>query len=240
MKVISKKSTKRLVKGGEYEVVSLWNDGTSNIYREGQLEIKGIGLFKVNAFTTIDGSEIPQSKKDTPLVEFSDLKKGDILVAKFSNKSLIKGNLYVISETKIVKKRKMMYNKRIMDYDNNVVKFEGFSSWVTYSRYRFELASGSVVRDISINEILGTKSKGRSVVRKSYKRSFDGLDSGNKNRVLFESICAAATDKYRNNLNVLDWAIDKSGSNYGICKKDFDKILELSLGDVIKLIDKLK
>lgn len=39
MKVISKKSSRKLVKGGEYEVIQIWNDGTGQKYHEGKCEI---------------------------------------------------------------------------------------------------------------------------------------------------------------------------------------------------------
>ncbi len=238
MKVISKKSTTRLVKGGQYEVDQIWNDGESTSYMEGKCNIRGIGTFSVNAFILLDGSDLPKIKKVKSRIEFSDLKKGDILVPNRSTKTLVKDKYYVISELKEESKIKLLYGGRQALTNIEYVKFEGFPRWVVYSQWKFGLVSKDISRNISINDILGESKS--PVIRKKHKRSFDSLSEEDKSKSLVEILCYSMVDKYRNNLSVIDWAINKTGIKYGVNYEDFENVLNLPFKDIIKLIDKLK
>ena len=106
MIVVSKKNTKRLIKGERYEVVELKNSDTSRsrtryvngkyvpyIDTHGYLYIKDpngpghIGL-STSGFSDIDGKELPKidwgKRPASPIerYEFKDLKRGDILVCR--------------------------------------------------------------------------------------------------------------------------------------------------------------
>lgn len=87
MIVISKKDTKRLIKGVRYEVENLWNGGNIQSWLNGKVQIKGIGRFDVNNFTDENGNSLPKVNYSSntittreSLLSFSDIKEGDILV----------------------------------------------------------------------------------------------------------------------------------------------------------------
>jgi len=51
-------------------------------------------------------------------------------------------------------------------------------------------------------------------------------------------VMESATDRYRNQKSVLDWAVEKTGSKYSLKIEDFDPILELSLKSILEIIKK--
>ena len=100
MIVICKKATKKMVKGLRYEVLNLWNDGNSQRWQEGKIEILGFGRFVVGNFTDTDGKPLPKIKILNPIprvknLEFTDLIKGDILVCMSDRYKTIAKNLCI-------------------------------------------------------------------------------------------------------------------------------------------------
>ena len=142
MIVICKKATKKMVKGLRYEVLNLYNDGTSQRWQEGKIEILGFGRFVVGNFTDTDGKPIPKIKILNPIprvvnLEFSDLKKGDILVCKSDHyKTIAKDAMYKIESLKEVTTQKLGWNKQTYNHTEKTIKLEGiprsmkFKSWI--------------------------------------------------------------------------------------------------------------
>lgn len=230
MKIISKKSTTRLVKGGEYEVIQIWNDGTSGIYLEGKCVIDGIGRVNVNDFEMPDGSPVNRVKIEIKREYFEDLKKGDILISNYDvGKSFIKNQMYLVEDTKSISTP----TKYGRISTSKFIKFQGFPRWYKFSSWRFRQLPQDKAREISLDEILLDKKS--PTVTKRQKRSIDTIENKNKLliKVLAESICG----KYRNNLSVMDWTIQKVGNKFGIEEKDFDHLMKMSLEDVIKLVN---
>lgn len=229
MKVISKKSNRRLVKNGEYEVIQIWNDGTSQTYHEGKCEIDGIGYYKVDEFTTINGGDLPKIRFEQDRNYFKDLKKGDILVSKYDvGKSFVQDQMYLVEGIKTIQ-----HQRKWGIASENYIKFQGFPRWYKFSPWRFKLLSKDKAREISLDEILSDKKSPTILERK--KRSIDSVE--NKNSLLLKILSTSIIDKYRNNLDVLDWAIQKNGSKYGVSREDFDHLMNIPLKDIIKQID---
>ncbi len=235
MKVISKKSTRRLVKGGVYNVIQIWNDGTSNPYREGKCEIEDIGYScKTEDFTNEDGTPIGSVKFEVKRDNyFSDLKNGDILVSKYdAGKSFVKDQMYVVEDTKEISKNHTgIYGNRTTV--SRYVKFQGFPRWYKFSPWRFQPLPKERVREISLDEILLNKKS--PTITKRENRSIDSIE--NRDALLIKILSNSVSDKYRKNLGVIDWAVEKIGNKYGVQKKDFDHLLEVPLKDILKQID---
>ena len=232
MKVISKKSTKKLVKGGEYEIFQLWNDGSSRSrYLEGSFEIKGLGRFKVDDFHLQDGSPLPKSIISHDRDFSHSLRKGSVLVPNRDlGKSFIKGKMYVVEDIKF-QNRTLQYGGRVVQ--DKYLKFQGFKRWYKFNYWNFDLLPIEKHREISLSEILDSK-KSPIIINKS-KRSFDDVD--NKDQFLIQILFGSIADKYRNNLNILDWAVSKTGSKYGIVKSDFDGLMNEKIIDLVNKFD---
>ena len=131
MIVICKKATKKMVKGLRYEVLNLYNDGTSAKWQEGKIEILGFGRFVVGNFTDTDGKPLPKVKIVNPVprvvnLEFSDLKKDDILVCRSDRyKTIAKDAMYKIDSLKEVTTQKLGWNKKPYNHSERTIKFEG-------------------------------------------------------------------------------------------------------------------
>jgi hypothetical protein len=229
MRVISKKSTTRLVKGGEYEITQIWNDGDSK-YMEGRCIIKDIGTFEVKDFIMTDGSPIGRMKIEVKREYFSDLKKGDIIVSNYDvGKSFVKDQMYVVEDTKSTT-TPTEYGRMST---TNYIKFEGFPRWYIFNSWKFRQLTKEKAREISIDGILSSKKP--PTITKRPKRSIDVLE--NKDEILIKVLSESICGKYRNNLGVVDWAVEKVGNKFGIQKKDFDHLMKMSLEDIIKIVD---
>ena len=83
MKVIAKKTSSRVLKDNEYEVLSIWNDGTEK-WREGSLKLVNVsGYLKTTNFTTLSGEELPKIKFDNDVYKYTsyeELSVNDIVI----------------------------------------------------------------------------------------------------------------------------------------------------------------
>ena len=89
------------------------------------------------------------------------------------------------------------------------------------------------LRDANLDELLYNKAV--PVINKPIARKFDHID--NKNKILFEVISKSILDPNRHKLSIIDWGCLKVGDKLGIKSSDFSEILELSLKDILSIID---
>lgn len=242
MIVICKKATKKMVKGLRYEVLNLWNDGNSQRWQEGKIEILGFGRFVVGNFTDIDGKPIPKIKILNPLprvvnLEFSDLKKGDILVCKSDHyKTIAKDAMYKIESLKEVTTQKMGWNKQPYNNTERTIKLEGIPRSIKFKSWVFRKLTSEESREISLNKILHDEDV--KVVTDSKIRKIDLVM--NKNLELVKNLSKSVIDENRHHLSILDWACYKTGSSMGIVKEDYNELVNMSLKDILELIETSK
>lgn len=230
MKVKSKKDTRRLVKGGIYNVKKLFNDGTSS-YLDGTLELEEIlGLYNVDDFTCENGEEVPKifvEYEETR--DLNDVQKGDILVCiTDSFKLLMNNSKYRVSEV-IKAKSKNPFNNRV--YYKKKVKFDGINRAYKVNSWNFRILSQSEQREVQLETVLSGK------VSVNKEPGFNLEKVNNKEKVLMELISKSIIDTNRNNLSIIDWAIKKVGEKQSLEKSEFNDILEMPLKDILSKIE---
>ena len=242
MIVICKKGTKKMVKGLRYEVLNLWNDGTCARWQEGKIEILGFGRFVVGNFTDTDGKPLPKIKivKPRPVLknlEFSELKKGDILVCKSDRyKTIAKDAMYKIESLKEVVTVKTGWNKQPYNHTERSIKFEGLPRSMKFNSWVFRKLTPEESREISLNKILHDEDA--KVITNSKTRKIDLVI--NKNLELMKNLSKSIVDENRHHLSILDWSCYKTGSMSGIVKEDYNELMNMSLKDILELIETQK
>ena len=239
MWIICNKNTKKLVKGLKYKVNGLWNSGNNQKWLEGKVEIVGFGRYVVNNFTDINGNPLPNSDiipqpASYNKLEFSELKKGDILVCISDNyKTLVKNGMYKIDEVVEKSEQKKGWNNVMYTSHDRTIKFEGISRRLKFSHWRFRKLTPQESREISLGSLLdGEEAK---VIKTIDIRKIDMVL--NKDLELLKNLSKSIIDEGRHHLSIIDWACQKSGANLGITTDDYATILNMSLKDILEKIE---
>ena len=239
MIVICKKGTKKMVKGLRYEVLNLWNDGTCARWQEGKIEILGFGRFVVGNFTDTDGKPLPKIKIVNTLpraknLEFNDLSKGDILVCKSDHyKTIAKDAMYKIESLKEVVTAKMGWNKQPYNHTERTIKLEGIPRSMKFNSWVFRKLTPEESREINLNKILHNEDA--KIITDSKTRKIDLVI--NRNLELMKNLSKSIVDENRHHLSILDWSCYKTGSTMGIVKEDYNDLMNMSLKDILELIE---
>lgn len=233
MFIVCKSQSKRLIKGNSYEVECLLNSGKNRAWLEGKVKLKGVsGFFSVNSFTDNNGNPIPKVdigsivSNTIQSLKFEDLKVGDILICTTDRyKTLLKDGYYKIESLSSVQKTTY--------YKENRIKLSGVKRILKFCSWSFRKMSTQELRDANLDELLYNKTV--PVIKTPIARKFDYID--NKNKILFEVISKSILDPNRHKLSIIDWGCLKIGDKLGIKSSDFSEILELSLKDILSIID---
>lgn len=231
-----------MVKGLRYEVLNLWNDGTCARWQEGKIEILGFGRFVVGNFTDTDGKPLPKIKIVNPLprvvnLEFTNLRKGDILVCKSDRyKTIAKDAMYKIESLKEVVTAKMGWNKQPYNHTERTIKLEGLPRSMKFNSWVFRKLTPEESREINLNKILHNEDA--KVITDSKTRKIDLVI--NKNLELMKNLSRSIVDENRHHLSILDWACYKTGSTMSIVKEDYNELMNMSLKDILELIETSK
>lgn len=248
MNVIAIKSTKKLNKDGVYKVASLQNQNTRSspyftptvrIYlRDNSVQTFSLSGFKPESGTTFPNiiwmdSDYQQMLNERDQMKIDkNLKSGDYVVPVHDGlKTLIKGRKYKVNE---VVSHDQLSSRGTVSWTDIKIKLEG--SQRLYVAYNFRKCTSQEVREISLKELFDEKSETEKVNR--FKRKFDYLSDDEKRSTLVGIIMESSTDRYRNQMSILDWAADKTGSKYNLKREDFDDILNLSLKEILEIIEK--
>lgn len=248
MNVISLKSSKKLIKDAVYKVASLQNLNSRNsphfnpivrIYlRDNSIQTFPLYCFKPeigDSFPSIswicpDYQQILDEREQMKIDK--NLKSGDYVVPIHDGlKTLIKGRKYKVDE---VITKDHISPRGSVSWTDIKIKLDG--SQRLYVAYNFRKCTSQEMRDIGLkklfDEVVDTEKVGR------FKRKFDYLTEEEKKNTLVKVIFDSATDRYRNKMSILDWAIDKSGQNYGLKVDDFSEILNLPLQSILGIMEK--
>jgi hypothetical protein len=242
MIVVCKRPTKRLVKGVRYEVENLWNDGTSQRWVEGRVGIKDVGKFCVANFVDENGNELPKIKIVKPLAPiqrmvFSDLKEGDILVCTSDNyKTLLKGGMYRIEKLHSVSTQRTGWNNTAFTHTEEQIKFEGVSRKLKFNTWTFRQLNSEESREISLNTLLHDEEA--PVIKSQNIKKIDLMS--NKDTVLMEILSKSIIDPNRHHLTIPEWACEKVASKLSLVVADFDYLMDMSLREVLELLENKK
>jgi len=239
MKVISKKSTKKLVKNATYKVASFTNDNTrkSPYFRPSvriYLTDNMVQTFPLECFSSEDGNDFPEINWICPeytqvLNELDQmkvdnrLKSGDYVIPKFDNlKTLIKGRKYKVSEVMIGKHQ----------WGGIKIKLDGSQRW--YTSWNFRKCTDQEVRELNLKKIFDEQVDTERVGR--LKRKIEYLTDEEKNELLSRILFQSFLDRNRNNSDIIEWSISKIGTSYNLNPEDFSSVLDLKLSDLMKII----
>lgn len=238
MIVICKKPTKKLVKGLRYEVHALYNSGKNQRWLEGKVEIKGFGRFVVSNFTDTDGKPLPTTdiialRPQINRLEFSQLKKGDILVCvSDSYKTLVKNGMYKIEQLVETTSDRKYYSGGTFQHREQSIKFEGISRKIKFSSWRFRTLTSQEVREMSLSTLL--EGKEADIIKSSKIRKIDLV--ANKKLELMKNLSKSIIDENRHHLSILEWACLKTGQNLNIVKEDYNELLNMKLSEILEKI----
>jgi hypothetical protein len=241
MKVIAIKSTKKIIKGFTYEVINLHNDGKNNRWLEGIVEIKNIGRFTVNNFTTEDKKPLPKinivtPKEEVKILQYGDLKKGDILICKSdSYKTLVKDGMYKIEDLITRSSQRTGWNGSTSTYSEHFIKFEGVSRKLIFSNWRFNKLPSDQAREMVLNQVLYDEDD--NVVRTDFKAVRKIEFVKNKELELMKVLSKSMLDENRHHLDMIDWGCQQICKNMNITKVDYTKLLSMTLQDILNLIE---
>lgn len=220
MKVISKKNTKLLVKGGVYDVVSLSNQ------RHSRIHLKNIGSYTSTDFTDLDGNELPKKdiKFKSRYVKFEEIRKGMLVEVCGDYKTLIRGKIYIVSD-----KEEDLYKSTYgtSTYKTPYLKFKGVKRRYVYNNWNFRVLPTDEAREININRVF---SDDKSVIDDGTKYS----DIVTKKDIL-TLLAHSISDKKRNNLSIEEWAVRKLNTSLRI--SDIDEVKDMKVSDVLKLLN---
>jgi hypothetical protein len=241
MIVIAKKGTTKIVKGHRYEVQTLYNAqsrSNNNRFTMGRVYLKGIGSYVVSNFTDVNGNELPKIDWHSTIIsekrtEFEELKVNDILVCN-SDKytTLIKNSKYRIVDLKIITKQKIGYNSKPYTITDKKVKFEGCSRYFEYSSWKFRKLNTNESRELQLSTIFGDQ---ESYSVNVTSRKIDII--GDKNSLLVKALAKSIIDVYRHDLDIIDWACQKSAFRLKITKDDYKDLLKMPLKDILNIVE---
>jgi hypothetical protein len=247
MIVVSKVNNGRLVKGAKYEVWEIFNSKSSKQQHSQTISIKlnddssPLRYYFIDYFELEDGKPIPnidwqsdELKKDiyektNTWIDINS-KAGDLVVCCSNEyKNLIIGEKYKIIDIKNT-------TKGSWRSDTIKIKLDGSNTY--YSSYNFRKCTLEENRQISL-KLLTDKNSIEELIKKNNtkQRKFDLLTTAEKNKLLYRVLFDAALDTFRNNLSILDWAIQKIGKKYFLVKDDFNEIIED--GSVMKVLENI-
>lgn len=239
MIVIAKKGTRKIVKGARYEVQRLYNS-QGLMGKTGRIYIKGVGGYIVTNFTDTNGNPLPfidwngMASQAEKALTFEDLKIGDILVCKSDRyTTLMQNSKYRIADLKIVTKERVGYQGRKYTTTDKRIKFEGCNRHFDFSSWKFRKLGINESRELQLSSVLGDETQSYSV--DTTARKIDNFD--NKNAELIKALAKSIIDGYRHELDVIDWACQKSAVRLKLTKDDYKHLLKMPLKDILKIVE---
>jgi hypothetical protein len=236
MRVVAIKDTSSLVKGAKYDIRMMYNQPSIHTKsgKGGKVYLEGVpGCHSAEYFRTVEGEELPMTTIQPPVdveikLQFNDLKKGDLLCVRNDQyKTLVKGGIYRIDGLLETVGRYGSTRKKI--------KLEGLKRSYDFSSWTFRKMSVEEVRDMNLNDLLHGEQL--EVINTEVARKIDYVDDPEK--LLMSILAEAIRDKKRNSMGIVEWACRiPRGSRMKLKKEDFDAILDMPLGELIKILEK--
>lgn len=226
MKIIAIKDTSSLIKDHLYEVASIYNkngNGRVTLLETGTSHL-------VYNFTDTAGNALPSINAhyhDTYIsTKFEDLSIGDLLVCNSKgHKTLTYGKMYRIEN--------LTYKKKNY-YTDKKIKLEGVPRTFSFNNWNWRKLSKDEQRDIHLLEVLDNQTP--DIVKEVIRDKFSAMP--NPEVELFKAICESMLDSKRHHFGLVDWYCRSiKGKRMNAKQDDFEKIMNISLRDIIKIID---
>lgn len=229
MKIRAIKDSASLINGHLYEVAAIYNaNGNGRV----QLVETG-GSHFVSYFTDINGNPLPSINahyKDThSFTKFENLSVGDLVICQSKgHKTLTYGKMYRIEYLTSKKSKYSIY------HNDQKIKLEGVPRTYAYSSWNWRVLSKDEQRDIHLLEVLDNQAP--DIVTEIITDKFAAMP--NPELELFNAICESMTDSKRHHYGLIDWYCRTvPGKRMNAKPDDFERILDMPLRDIIKLID---
>jgi len=241
MKVISKKNTRILIKGCQYEVYRIWNDG-SNSWRDGMLQLRKFGpILSVENFTYINGKKLSRinysatgAEERYIRLEFKDVKKGDILLCETDGyKTFVKDGMYKVEKTITVKGTRINFVGTMLPIEKKYIKFVGIKRKIIFNGWNFRKLTVDENRKKSLSEILEGE-KYKIILSGDDVRNIDLVDD--KDDILLKILSKSILDKNRHHLSIVDWACEKIGDKLSIKKEDYEPYMNMTFAEILEKI----
>jgi hypothetical protein len=246
MNVICIKPTKRLVKNAIYKVVSFQNQNTKgySFFRSTiriYLTEENIQSFPLDSFKPESGGDFQQINYISPeyrsVLEERDqmkidknLKGGDYVVPTHDGlKTLVRGKKYRVKDVQVIDHKN---SSGAVSWTDIKIKLEGSERW--YTSWNFRKCTDQETREISLKYLFDEAIDVEKVNK--HKRKFDYHTDEEKITMLLEFVVTSANDRYRNQMDIIDWTIEKTADKYCLKKEDFDLIKSLTLEQVLELL----
>jgi hypothetical protein len=226
MNIRAIKDSSSLIKGHLYEVASIWNtngNGRVTLVDTG-------GTHFVSYFTDTSGKALPSINahyQDTHIsTKFEDLSVGDLVVCNSKgHKTLTYGKMYRVEDL-ISKKNKF--------YTESKIKLEGVSRVYSYNSWNWRKLTKDEQRDIHLLEVLDNKTP--DIVKSVITDKFSAMP--NPEIELFTAISESVVDRKRHHFGLIEWYCRTvPGKRMNAKPEDFERIMDMPLRDIIKLID---
>lgn len=243
MKVIAKKQTAKLVKGSEYEVTRLKNS-TASKHKSITVKVGDVSYHSnPNNFTMLDGKDLPlrdwnssdvENLESTYINDVRKVKKGDIVICKYSSKLFIPGNMYRISDILYEEKQvKTTWSQTPRTIKCQKIKVEGYNGWL--SPHRFRTCTSQEKRSISLGGLLGETVNIDTKFAKV--RKIDRYDEKTQTKVIIQCLVNSIMDPSRHEMSVIDWTLQKVGKKEDLNMDDLKKVLNKKFSQLIKEVD---
>jgi hypothetical protein len=246
MKALCIKQTTKLVKGSTYKVASYQNQNlkTSPYFRSTIrifLNDNSIHTFPIDCFMMEDGTDFPQLNWICPDYQLflnereqtkidKNLKSGDYVIPLYDSlKTLIRGRMYRVKEVKFKEHKSTMGHTTWTDIK---IKLDG--SERLYTSWNFRKCTNQESREIGLRQIFDEQTNTETVNK--HKRKFDYYDEDDKKKLLIQFLVNASNDRFRNQLDIIDWAVTKTSKGYKLERKDFDSIMSLTVEDILRIL----
>ena len=241
MKVLCKIPTKQTVKDVEYEVVSLKNkkEPTDKFFAPRvtiRINSDTISSLNTKNFVQTDGTPLPEinwASPDYTPNSYSDgwisdtnlPKKGDYITCRNpTSKYLSDGKTYKVEEIRYIKGK---WSASIS------IKVTGYERWLSSHMFRYSL---QLSRELTLTEIF--EDKRPSVQVDLMSRVFDTFSPDKKKKILLTALVNSMIDNSRNNMTIIEWAVNKTGKKWNLKEEDFSSISKKSLNSLIKDFEK--
>jgi hypothetical protein len=246
MNVICIKPTTKLVKGGVYKVAHFNNQNakgyaffrpTIRIY----LNDNSLQTFPLQSFKPTVGDTFAQINWICPDYQIllnereetkidKNLKPGDYVVPLYDSlKTLIKGRKYRVKDVSIFEQKN---SSGAVSWVDIKIKLDGSERF--YTSWNFRKCTSQESREIGLNVIFDEENTTEKVNK--HKRKFDYYTDDEKKKLLLQFIVTSANDRFRNQLDIIDWAVAKSAKQYKIEKSDFDLVKDVGLFEVLDIL----
>lgn len=246
MNVICIKPTTKLVKNGTYKAVFINNHNTKGytffrptirIY----LTDQSIQTFPLQNFKSIDGIDFPQTNWVCPDYQLilnereqtkidKNLKSGDYVIPLYDSlKTLVRGRIYKVREVKVHEHKS---STGYVSWTDIKIKLDGSERF--YSSWNFRKCTNQESREIGLKQIFDEQTNTETVGK--YKRKFDYYTDDEKKKLLLEFVVGSANDRFRNQMDIIDWAVSKSAKQYKLNRSDFEKINLITIDELMSIL----